>query len=209
MQFSCNSWKTIDELVSNIKSFANSLSTDIPSEIERKWTVDYSILEFLKTSSNAKKIRHLNNLQAYLSVNPEVRYRSAKNIDTGETYNYISYKTDGTICREEYELDIALSSALKFAKAIRGDKKIKEYRGSKFIIKDYWVFDIGDGKEIEISLVDNDKNFVYMEIEFPDIASAEEYKIPECIAKYIKKEVTNDDSFKMKNYWKRTRLNNK
>lgn len=206
MQFNCTSWNSIDELVNNIKSFSNSISSDIPTEIERKWLVDYSILEFLKTSNTFKKIRHLNNIQGYLSVNPEVRYRSAKNVDTGETYTYIAHKTDGDLAREEYELNITMASALKFAKSIRENKKIKEYRGSKFIIKDYWVFDMGDGKEIEISLVDNDKNFVYMEIEFPDITSAEAYKLPDCVAKLIKKEVTNDDSYKMKNYWKRTRL---
>ena len=205
MQFNFTSWSSIEDLISKIKSAAHSISEEAPLEIERKWIVDYSIIEFLKTAPGVKKIRHLTNLQAYLSIDPEVRYRSALDVDSGKSYNYVSYKTNGDLSREEYELEISMPSAIKFAKVIREDKSVREYRKSKFITKDYYVFEYDDF-EFEISMVDNDRNFTYMEIEFKDIESANNYKIPELIDRFVMKEVTNDASYKMKNYWKRTRL---
>ena len=205
MQLQCTSWDSIEDLIGKIKSAASLMQNIDTSEIERKWIVDYSLIEYLKTAPGVRKVRHLNNLQGYLSVKPEVRYRSALDVDTRETYYYIAYKSDGDLCREEYELPVSISSALKFAKVIREDKSIREYRKSKFINKDYYVFEY-NGVEFEISIVDNDKNFTYMEIEFKDIESAISYIIPELIDKFVLKEVTSDASYKMKNYWKRTRL---
>ena len=205
MQLQCTSWESIDDLISKIKLTASLMIDQNNVEIERKWLVDYTLIEFFKSMSGVRLVRHLNNLQGYLSVNPEVRYRSALNVDTRETYYYASYKTDGELSREEYEVPISITSALKFAKVIREDNSIKEYRKSKFITKDYYVF-THNGVEFEISLVDNDNKFTYMEIEFKDIESAENFEIPEFIKPFIIKEVTNDSSYKMKNYWKKTRL---
>ena len=202
MEFQITAWSSIDDLISKIKSVSSCIAA--PIEIERKWIVENSIIDFFK-SFGARKVRHLNNLQAYLSVDPEVRYRSARDIDTGDTYHYIAYKSDGEMSREEYEHLITLPSALKFSKIIRDDKKIREYKGSKFINKDYYVFEYNN-IEYEISVVDDDKNFTYMEIEFADEFNANSFQIPELIKPFIIKEVTNDASYKMKNYWKRTRL---
>ena len=137
MEFQCTSWSSINDLISKIKSFASSISMDDTTEIERKWIVKNSIIDFLKTNPKAKKIRHLNNLQGYLSIDPEVRYRSAIDIDTSTPYYYISYKSNGDLVREEYEIPISLPTALNFAKCIRDDDSIREYHKSKFINKDY------------------------------------------------------------------------
>lgn len=205
MQTQITNWTSFDDLIQQIKTFSSSSSSDIPLEIERKWIVDHSLIEYLKMNFKVKG--HYEVVQGYLSVNPEIRYHSKKLVSQNPVVtNWLTYKTDGDLSREEYMIEVSMSSALKLAKVIRDDKNIKAYRDSKFVVKDYWVFDIGDGNEVEISVVDHNKKFTYLEIEFADIASANAYKFPERIAPFIEKEVTDDPYYKMKNYWQRTRL---
>ena len=205
MQFQCIAWSSIEELLEKIKAASNVINSTTPLEIERKWIVDHALIDFLK-ENYPKNMKNRTMLQSYLSVNPEIRYRSVMSkTDSNDVKHYIAYKSDGDLVREEMEVEVSMASALKFAKAIRDDKNIKEYHGSKFITKDYYVFYINDIK-LQMSMVDDDKKFVYLEIEFPTEAAAQEFELPKEILKYIKKEVTSDASYKMKNYWKRTRV---
>ena len=48
----------------------------------------------------------------------------------------------------------------------------------------------------------SESEFIYAEIEFESEEAANEFLKPD----FLGEEVTNDDSYKMKNYWKRTRI---
>ena len=205
MQTQITNWESFEDLIQQIKSYSAISSQEIPLEIERKWLVNDNLIDYLKLNYQVKS--HYEVVIGYLSVNPEIRYHSKRLItDEPEVTNWLTYKTDGDLTREEYMVEVTMSTALKMAKIIREDKKIKPFKGSKFITKDYWVFDIGDGKELEISVVDSPMKFIYLEIEFPDVDSASSYHFPDDIDRFIEKEVTNDPYYKMKKYWSRTRL---
>ena len=208
MKFQILDCKSISDLLNQIKEYSKSLGEiETPKEIERKWLMrnDFNyIIEYL-TSKFSPCVKHIEILQGYISVNPEIRYRSSRDIETSNINYYIAYKSDGDLVRDEIELPITLKSAFSFGRKISTNKKIKEINGSKFIVKDYYVFDI-DGIRLQISQVDNNPNFIYSEIEFATEEDAENFKIPESISHLFVKEVTDNSNYKMKNYWKRTRL---
>jgi CYTH domain-containing protein len=140
-------------------------------------------------------------IQFYISVDPEVRVRSY-----GDNYR-MTFKTEGYLSREETEIEITKNDFYKlynhnFCHNIKGLYPIP-------ITKIYYT--IMDGKfKIEMSIVDNNTplEFIYAEIEFQSEEEANSYNLPDWfVAKYNPVEVTNDPYYKMKNYWKRTRLN--
>ena len=76
--------------------------------------------------------------------------------------------------------------------------------GKEPIKKHKRCYVLPDGHILECSLVDEgkDTSFMYAEVEFRSVKEAEEFSPPE----FLKKEVTYDNSYKMNNYWQRTRL---
>ena len=73
-----------------------------------------------------------------------------------------------------------------------------------FITKDFRIYQLPGGLELECSLVDKgcDTEFMYAEVEFPSVQAAENFEPLPCFTA----DVTKDSSYKMKNFWKRTRL---
>ena len=69
--------------------------------------------------------------------------------------------------------------------------------------KDYKKYRLGNW-ELEVSLVDpgTEWEFYYGEIEFPSEEAANAFEIPE----FLGREITYDSYYKMKNFWKRTRI---
>lgn len=67
-----------------------------------------------------------------------------------------------------------------------------------FVSKAFRVYQLSDGLELECSLVDKgmDSEFMYAEIEFPDVDAAKGF----AVLPIFKKEVTEDSAYKMKNY---------
>lgn len=200
-------WSSIDDLVNKIKSISmNQINNEIPYEIERKWLVSPQIINFLTAVKNIQH-NHASVTQGYLSVNPEIRYRTSKEIkDNSKIEYYLSYKTDGKLIREEYEFQITPESGKVFEDIINNDRNIKAYNGNKFITKDYYEVQYADNIKFQISVVDNRRDFVYLEIEFPDTNIANMYNFADDIQPFIIREVTSEKKYKMKNYWAQTRL---
>lgn len=153
-------------------------------EIERKFLIEY----FPETLPLVKEFQVE---QGYLSINPEVRIR--KKWNKYATLCFITIKSDGDLVRKEVECPIPESKY----------EALKEMLGKPIITKDYRVYQLMDHVELECSLVDKglDTEFMYAEIEFPSIQQAKSFIMPP----WFIKDITNDSSYKMKNYWKSTR----
>jgi len=154
-------------------------------EIERKFLID-RFPESLPLKSECEM------LQLYISVMPTVRARSKK-VGDKETYR-LTVKGSGELCREEIETSVTKEQ-------FEGLCRIAEKEPIKKLKRCY---SLPDGLVLECSLVDEgtENEFMYAEVEFESVAAAEAFVPPD----YLGKEVTYDNSWKMNNYWKRTRL---
>lgn len=155
------------------------------TEIERKFLID-------SFPTNFPLKRQYQVYQAYLSLDPEVRIR--RNVKEGQDTTYfLTIKSGNGLVREEVELDISKDHFYALVKMIE----------HPFISKDFRVYQLPDGLELECSLVDEgmDSEFMYAEIEFPNVDAAERF----AALPVFKKEVTEDPAYRMKNYWKKTR----
>lgn len=153
-------------------------------EIERKFLIE-GFPEDLPLKEEA--ILH----QGYISVMPTVRIRK-KISDKGTGYK-MTVKSAGEMVRHEVEFDIPMEKYEELAEVFCPDPIIKLKRN----------YVLPDGKILECNLVDEgtENEFMYAEIEFETVAEAERYPLPP----FLGKEVTFDNSYKMNNYWKRTR----
>lgn len=130
--------------------------------------------------------------QAYLSIDPEVRIR--RNVFGNRDWAYfIAIKSDGDLIRKEVEIPISKDHFYALAKMVT----------QPFITKDFRIYQLPGGLELECSHVDKgrDTEFIYAEVEFPSIKDAEAFVPLPCFTK----EITDDPSYKMKNYWKKSR----
>ena len=164
-------------------------------EIERKWLLSMvpDCNEYYKYDTN----------QLYLSAEtPEVRIRSKLSLisplepESAEPRipNYkLTIKSAGTLSREEVEFSLTQDEYNRLKSTVEG----------RPIHKTYYVFPLGHDLELEVSLVD--QSWIYGEVEFKSEEQANSFifPFPECNPI----EVTSDSFYKMKNYWKRTRLN--
>ena len=130
--------------------------------------------------------------QGYVSFEPEVRIRKAVDRSTGIEEYRITIKGEGDLTREEIETEI--SGDFYYGTA--------EFLNGRMIQKDYKKYKLGQWK-LEVALVDpgTDWEFYYAEIEFPTEQEANDFVVPD----FFGKEITFDEDYKMKNYWKRTR----
>ena len=155
------------------------------TEIERKFLID-------SIPSDLPMIRHFMVYIAYLSTNPEVRIR--RNVTDGQDTDYfLAIKSGEGMVRGEVELHISKEHFYALADMV----------SKPFIAKDFYIYQLPEGLELECSHVDagSDTEFMYAEVEFPSIEAALNFSMPHNFTK----EVTNDSSYKMKNYWERTR----
>lgn len=157
------------------------------SEIERKWllkTIPSMVLEGIRSEV----------VTYYLSVDPEVRIRKRK-LEGSNEYEYflLDIKSDGTISRDEVTIKLNEAQFDQLAKMV----------GKDAIIKDYYLLDIQNGYKLELTVVDpgSDTEFIYCEVEFEEEEDAARFLLP-----FEGEEVTSNSYWKMKNYWKRTRL---
>lgn len=155
-------------------------------EIERKFLIDgFPVgLELL----NEVDIE-----QGYVSFDPEVRIRKAVDKQTQKEEFRITIKGDGDLTREEIETEITSDFYYDTV----------DFLHVQMIKKDYKKYQLGQWK-LEVALIDagTDWEFYYAEIEFPTEQEAKAFVVPS----YFGREITFDDDYKMKNYWKRTRL---
>lgn len=161
-------------------------------EIERKWLVSrFPENVHLKINSKVKME------QIYISTEPEVRLRKRRpdgDYPRGIPYR-IAVKGEGTIARPEFQSEIDGA----FYDDMVEHLQLAPIR--KYIVN----YDDGNGHEISIACVDDD--WYYAEVEFDSIEEALDYKFPWPEIEIA--DVTDDPNYKMKNYWKRTRLKKK
>lgn len=159
-------------------------------EIERKW-----LIKGFPNKSFA--IDHSATIdQAYLSIDPEVRIRrSVIGEGTSVTSSYfLTIKSNGTLSRSEVEIEISEDQY----------EELRRFMLFEPIGKKYRVYDFA-GYRIEMSIVDN--TWYYAEVEFESEKDAEDFEFP--FPNLVVKEVTDDHNFKMKNYWKYSRIDGK
>lgn len=156
------------------------------TEIERKFLMD-------SLPTNLALKEEFQVYQAYLSIDPEVRIR--RNVIGGRDWAYfIAVKSNGELVRREVEIPISKDYFYALAEMV----------AHPFITKDFRIYQLPNGLELECSHVDKGLNteFMYAEVEFPSVQAAEDFvPLPNFTA-----DVTSNSSYKMKNYWKRTRL---
>ena len=167
-------------------------------EIERQWLFDIDkVPEQFRFGCKDME-------QSYLNLEPEVRLRKETSklifelaFKSYTTY-WITIKGNGDLSREEINKQMTKEEYETL-------KKIGNITEDKVIRKTHWNFYI-DQYKLELNIVDKGtKNeFCYGEIEFNSEEEALAFKPLD----WFGKEVTYDNSYKMKNYWKRTRLEN-
>ena len=153
-------------------------------EIERKW--------LLRTVPPVPPDSKTWVNQFYLSLNPEVRLRSAKEQDSADSNwkFFITIKGEGTLAREEVETAIDGKFYLE-ALDLKNCRELHKY---------YLVYN-KDGAKVEVSVILNSPSFVYAEVEFNTVTEAMKYEFP--WPDLVIEEVTENPEYKMKNYWKK------
>ena len=156
-------------------------------EIERKF--------LLNKVPDIEPVKQVKITQSYVSTHPEVRVRSYEVLsgtDKGHKDYMMTIKGSGDLCRDEIETYI---SEEFFHNVIA-------FVGRSPITKDYRKYEI-DGYILEVSIVDpgTPAEFCYAEVEFDSLEEAINYKVP--FDDFV--DVTFDQSYKMRNYWLRTR----
>ena len=153
-------------------------------EIERKFLID-KFPEGLQLKEESTMY------QGYISVMPTVRIRK-KVSEKGTSYK-MTIKSQGEMVRHEVEFDIPENKY----------NELQEVFCPSPIIKLKRNYILPDGKVLECNLVDegSETEFMYAEIEFSSVEEAESYSLPD----FLNMEVTYDNSYKMNNYWRRTR----
>lgn len=159
-------------------------------EIERKWLIK----EF---PGEVYQISHSESiLQGYISIDPEVRIRKSNNSNSNSNSNsgpryYLSIKSTGHLSRMEVEIPIGKENYTQLLNLVP----------NHMIVKDYRIYEFA-GYKIEMSRVDS--SWYYAEVEFETEEEAKNFEFP--FPSLIIKEVTYDENYKMKNYWKSTRI---
>ena len=155
------------------------------TEIERKFLID--------AFPDDLPLLHIQRVyQAYLSLEPEVRLRRAEQ-DGQDAARSLTIKSGSGLVRREVRIDLSREQFDALAELIP----------QPFISKDYRVYRLPGGLELECSLVDEgtDTAFLYAEIEFPSVEAAKAFPpLP-----LFKQEVTENPAYRMNRYWKDTR----
>ena len=168
----------------NGKSFMTEICEIVKDETEFFDSVDNPTLDKLMEVE-----------RKFLSIEPEVRIRRNV-VDSQDVAYFIAIKSSGSLVRQEVEFRIKKEHFYTLAAMV----------AQPFITKDFRIYQLPDGLELECSLVDNgrDTEFMYAEVEFPNVQSAQEFIPPF----YFIEDITYNLAYKMKNYWERTRRAN-
>lgn len=146
--------------------------------------------------------------QAYIHVDDNMEVRLRVDFDA-TTYDTVAPKILGAklcikygngLTRREVETHISIDQAIELARALPNQL---------FITKYYTRYVLGnDGLVFEYSSVDPnlETGFMYGEIEFPSVEAAQSYELPPELTAVIDGEVTGENAYQMKNYWRRTRM---
>ena len=132
------------------------------TEIERKFLID--------AFPDDLPLLHIQQVyQAYLSLDPEVLLRRAEQ-DGQDAARSLTTKSGSGLVRREVRIDLSREQFDALAELIP----------QPFISKDYRVYRLPGGLELECSLVDEgtDTDFLYAEVEFPRVEAAKAFPSP-------------------------------
>ena len=166
-------------------------------EIERKFIMQGYPEDILSqdewTALGLELVREVEIAQGYLSAEPEVRLHGARDIRSGEENFRLTLKGEGDLSRTELITDVTKEFYEEAKKMLPGEMIEKLYHEYRF----------GDCT-LEVCRVDagRDSEFYYGEIEFASEEDAKNFVAPQ----WLGEDVTYDEKYKMKNFWKRTRL---
>ena len=134
--------------------------------------------------------------QSYLSLTLELRIRRYEDLIHGTPDHYDrTLKSEGTLAREEIIKDLTPDEY---------NILLEMTGGLPPIAKGHKTFD-WQGYTLEYSVVDAERGggFSYAEIEFPSVEEANAFVPPP----WFGEETTEQQTFRMKTYWRDTRLN--
>ena len=153
-------------------------------EIERKWLIG-------RFPAGLPLLRVASVRQGYISVRPAVRIRESVS-RTGSRWE-LCFKGKGTLAREEVETDISRELF----------DRLTAFTGTDLVTKEYRVYALPGGEELEVSLVDAGQPtaFFYAEVEFPTVEAARAFVPPD----FLGEEKTESPDFSMSAYWQATR----
>lgn len=158
-------------------------------EIERKWLI--------KSFPKAEHVNHCWILQSYLTIHDDCEARVRQSLPAPDHYGKeisrykFTYKQGNGLSRLEVEKELTENVYQEALSTISYSP----------ITKDYYTYFI-NGYKVEVSKVDS--NWFYAEVEFKSEEEANAYQFP--WPELVIEEVTNSNRYKMKNYWKETRL---
>lgn len=152
-------------------------------EIERKWLVKGFPIKLEPKD-------FLCSTQTYLNFEPEVRIRTQKNLATQKTEYFLTIKGNGKMLRTEVNKTL---SQYEFSSL----SNLTPYK--EIIEKHTITYQLPNNLLLEINCIKADSPWLYAEIEFPDVETAKKFTFP--LPELIIKEITDDDSYKMKNYY--------
>lgn len=158
-------------------------------EIERKWLVMKPIMLIPS--------RYFNSTTWYLDADSDVRVIKKVDMLNNVVYKY-TCKSPGDLIRKEDESYITEDIFNELIAALPDNVQANP------LLRTSFVYEV-DGHELYVATVDKYRptEFQYAEIEFDSAMKAKEFVLPSIIQA---KDVTYDPYYKMKNYWKRTRL---
>ena len=153
-------------------------------EIERKWLIN-------RFPTGLPLLREASVRQGYISVRPTVRIRESVS-RTGSKWE-LCIKGAGTLAREEVENEISQDFF----------DRLTVFTGTDLVTKEFRVYALPGGEELEVSLVDAGRPtaFFYAEVEFPTIDAAHAFVPPD----FLGEEKTESPEFSMSAYWQATR----
>lgn len=153
-------------------------------EIERKWLID-------SFPTGLPLLRQAHVRQGYIAAQLVVRIRESQS--DGRRRWVLCFKGKGTLAREEIETDIPRALF----------ERLTAFTGQDLVTKEYRVYALPGGEELEVSLVDAGRPtaFYYAEVEFPTVEAARAFVPPS----FLGEEKTECPDFSMSAYWRATR----
>ena len=138
-------------------------------EIERKYLVK-------KLPENLESFPKHEISQGYISVKPVIRIRRS------DERFILTIKSKGTLCREEYELDMTEEEFKKLSCKVEGN----------LISKTRYKIPLSDGHTAELDIFHElFEGLMYVEVEFEDVEAAENFEVPD----FFGREVTVDKQY--------------
>lgn len=161
-------------------------------EIERRWLV----LGFSDTTRYEARTKL--NWYLYADDNVEIRLSCDLGPDNTLSNFKVTNKMGNGLDRIEVQYQISEAAF----------EEVRRNIDHPPIVKEWETYKMRDGRELCVSRVDN--SWYYAEVEFDSVEEAQAFSaadmFPQDMARGLFVDVTGNNNYQMKNYWRRTRL---